>query len=98
MNTTSQPSTDDATDTDTDTDTITIPGVGEVTSPSAIREQNRSKYETEAVPVDDECPVPGCNASGYRNFRQLRSHFGRANDGAHRAYNLSIDDYRSDDE
>ena len=92
MNSNSQP-TDDSEDS-----TITVPGLGEVASPSALREQNRSKYETEHVPVPDECPVRGCTASGYQNFNQLRSHFGHVADASHRAYDLSIDDYRDTDE
>lgn len=92
MSSNSHPTDDD------ESTTITVPGLGEVASPSALREQNRSKYETEHVPVPDECPVPGCNASGYKNFKQLRSHFGHMADASHRAYDLSIDDYRDTDE
>ncbi|MHC3381666.1 hypothetical protein [Haloarcula sp. H-GB5] len=87
--------TSDSQPTDDEHGTISIDGLGEITSPSALREQNRSKYETKHVPVPDKCPVLGCSASGYSNFKELRAHFGNAADAAHRAYNLSIDDYRN---
>jgi hypothetical protein len=78
-------------------DTISVPGMGEVTSPSELSAQNSSKYETEYVPVPSNCPVPGCPSSGYSTFAELRGHFGNKNDAAHRSYELDIDDYRSDD-
>jgi hypothetical protein len=71
--------------------------MGEITSPSTLSEQNRSKYDTEHVAVPNHCPVPGCPASGYSTFKELRGHFGNMNDDAHRSYDLSIDDYRTDD-
>jgi len=79
-------------------ETISVPGLGDVPSPSELAARNRSKYATDHVAVPDGCPVPGCTATGFHTFAQLRGHFGSAGDRAHRAYDLSIDDYREDDE
>lgn len=80
-----------------ETPTVSVPGLGDVPSPSALREQNRSKYDTQHVAVADRCPVRGCSASGFRTFKQLRGHFGNVSDDHHRAYGLSIDDYCEDE-
>lgn len=94
-NTNSDSINTDNTNTD-DTETISAPGLGNVPSPSALKEKNRSKYETEHVPVPHECPVESCTVSGFSSFSELRGHFGNMNDDFHRTYNLSIDDYRDD--
>lgn len=79
-------------------ETIDVPGLGSVPSPSELAAQKRSKYETDHVGVPDQCPVQGCTANGFHTFAQLRGHFGSAGDGAHRSYDLRIDDYREEDE
>jgi len=79
---------------ESNSDTIEVAGLGEITSPSKLKEQNKSKHETEDVPVPPECPVPGCNSKNHRKFSDLRGHFGNMNDAAHRSYGLKIDDYR----
>lgn len=76
--------------------TMNVPGLGEITTPSELRYQNRTKYTTEDVPVPDACPVPGCSSRGFNTFPELRGHFGSQADEAHRDYELTIDDYRTE--
>lgn len=90
--------TDSDNDTERDSDTISVPGLGDVASPSTLREQNQSKYDTDNVAVPHECPVRACSKTGFQTFKQLRGHFGQVSDAAHRAYDLDIDDYRTTSE
>jgi len=44
-------------------ETISVPGLGDVPSPSELAARNRSKYETDHVAVPDGCPVEGCSST-----------------------------------
>lgn len=78
---------------DGDGDTLEAPGGGVVHSPAAIRENKDGRKRTRYVALPTECPVDGCSHSGFSTFAELRGHFGANADGAHQAFDLSLEDY-----
>jgi hypothetical protein len=79
-----------STDSD-DLDTMTIPGMGEVPSPQAVRENKDGRKKT--VHINAECPV--CGKGPYSTFAKLRGHFGnKSGDPAHQQYDLSVEEFR----
>lgn len=72
-------------------DTVNVPGLGEVPSPQACRENKDGRKVT--VHINSDCPV--CGKGPYSTFAKLRGHFGnQSDDPAHQQYDLNIDDYR----
>lgn len=74
-----------------DLDTMAIPGVDEVPSPQAVRENKDGRKQTQHI--NAECPV--CGKGPYSTFAKLRGHFGNeSDDPAHQQYDLSIDEFQ----
>lgn len=78
------------TDSD-DVETVSIPGLGDVPSPQACRENKDGRKKTHHI--NAECPV--CGQGPYSTFAALRGHFGnRSNDADHEQFDLSLEDIR----
>jgi hypothetical protein len=80
-----------STEPDNDISTVTVPGLGEVPSPTDCGEQKDGRKQTTRINAD--CPV--CGRGPYKTFAKLRGHFGnKSNDSAHQAYDLSIEEFQ----
>ena len=71
-------------------DTITVPGLGEVPSPSQCG--NDSDKRPHRRSLNTTCPV--CNEGKFSTFGELRAHFAqKTNSLEHQQYELRLDDY-----
>ncbi len=73
------------------TDTISVPGLGEVASPSQLREQKDGRKKTHRI----NAPCPVCGKGPYTTFARLRGHFGNmSHDAAHQMYDLTLEEFK----